>query len=295
MHKLFRVGVGLALGSIVALGGCVVEPTGAYYGGYYTSGYAPYGERYVTPDGYTVVYDSGPGAYTVAGVPGLYWWGGYYYRRHGDYWERSHHYRGPWVYRSAESVPFVAHRGGYGHSSGGVRAQATDSAPGRYGNRGWAANQAGTVQRYDQFPAAQNQRYQQRSTTYPSWDAARRAQNQNRNLPGRYPPGFVPPDVTKGQARQQPDWRPMRTQDVPGGGTSSPDRGAVRRGWTGSAQNPPRQQPAWGHQELQNQHRYRPGQVPPNAASGKAQHAPRGQRPQCPPGKRCERESGAQR
>jgi len=154
MHKLFRVGVGLALGSIFAFGGCVVEPTGGYYGGYYTSGYAPYGERYVTPDGYTVVYDSEPGTYTVVGVPGLYWWGGYYYRRHGDSWERSHNYRGPWVYRPAESVPFVGRRGGYRHPSGGVRAYATESAPGRYGNP------VGHVQRHDQFGASQNQRYQ---------------------------------------------------------------------------------------------------------------------------------------
>jgi len=134
----------------------------------------------------------------------------------------------------------------------------------------------------------------ERGTTYPTWNAARRAQNQDRNVPGRYPPGFVPPNVVKGQVQQQPDWRHKRTQDVPGGGTPSPERGAARRGWTGSAQNPPRQQPAW-YQEAPNQRRYQPGQVPPNAASGKAQRAPRGPRPHCPPGKACERNTATQR
>jgi hypothetical protein len=259
MRKLFKVVVWLAVGSIFALGGCVVEPTGAYYGGYYTSGYAPYGERYVTSDGYTVVYDAGPGAYTVVGVPGLYWWGGYYYRRHGVHWERSHDYRGPWVYRPAESVPFVAHRGGQGHPPSSAWAHTTGSAPGRYGNPGWTANQAGNVQRHDQFAVSPNREYQQRSATYPTWDAARRAQtaqaqNQYRNAPGRYPPGFVPPNAVRGQAQQQPDWRHAQTQ-----------------------------------------RHYVPGKPPANAAGGKVQYTSKGHRPHCPPGKTCERNDGTQR
>jgi len=191
MYKLFGVGGGIALGAILALGGCVVEPIGGYYAG----GYAPYGESYVTPDGYTVVYDAGPGAYAVVGVPGVYWWDGYYYRRHGGHWERSHDYRGHWAYRRAERVPFLARRGGQGHPPGSAWAHTKGPPPGRYGNAAWGANQARNAQRNNQITAYQHQRNPQQA-----WRNAQ-AQQQYRNLPGRYPPGFVPQNAARGQAQ----------------------------------------------------------------------------------------------
>ena len=116
MDRLTAAARVLVLGSILGFGGCVAVPAG----GYYRYGYAPYGPRYVTPDGVTVTYDYGPGAYTVIGTPGLYWWGGYYYRRHGRHWQWSRQYHGPWGYRPAARVPFAAHGRGYGRR-GGVR------------------------------------------------------------------------------------------------------------------------------------------------------------------------------
>jgi hypothetical protein len=113
MNRLVALGA-LVLGSALIVGGCVVAPAG----GYYRYGYAPYGPRYVTADGYTVAYDYGPGVYAVVGVPGLYWWGGNYYRWHGDSWQWSRYHRGPWAYRPAYRVPFAAHggwRGGTWH------------------------------------------------------------------------------------------------------------------------------------------------------------------------------------
>jgi hypothetical protein len=115
MDRLTAAARALVLGSILGFGGCVAVPVGGY-----TYGYAPYGPSYVTPDGVALAYDYGPGAYTVVGVPGLYWWGGYYYRRHGGYWQWSHSRGGPWAYRSANRVPFAAQGWGYGRR-GGVR------------------------------------------------------------------------------------------------------------------------------------------------------------------------------
>jgi hypothetical protein len=121
MYRSKAAASAFVLWAIVALGGCVVVPAGGYYGGYYPYGYAPYGARYVTPDGYTVAYNYGPGVYTVVGVPGLYWWGGNYYRWHGGHWQWSRHHSGPWGYRSANRVPFVAHRGWHGGTWHGHR------------------------------------------------------------------------------------------------------------------------------------------------------------------------------
>jgi hypothetical protein len=71
MDRLKAMTGALLLGAILGFGGCVAVPSG----GYYTYGYAPYGPRYVTPEGVTVAYNYGPGVYTVVGFPGLYWWG----------------------------------------------------------------------------------------------------------------------------------------------------------------------------------------------------------------------------
>jgi hypothetical protein len=106
------------LGSILIGGGCVAVPAKPYY---YRYGHAPYGTRYVTADGIAVTYEYGPGVYTVVGRPGLYWWGGHYYRRHNGYWEWSRHHRGPWAYRSARKVPFATRVGRYAGRGRGWR------------------------------------------------------------------------------------------------------------------------------------------------------------------------------
>jgi hypothetical protein len=89
-----------ALAGLMFLGGCATYA----YDGDWESGY-PVGSgyvydddyRYYNPDGLIVRYDSGPSLYAVVSYPNLYWNDGYYYRPHGSYWERSRHYRGPWV------------------------------------------------------------------------------------------------------------------------------------------------------------------------------------------------------
>jgi hypothetical protein len=117
MDRLKAMTGALLLGAILGFGGCVAVPSG----GYYTYGYAPYGPRYVTPEGVTVAYNYGPGVYTVVGFPGLYWWGGHYYRWHGGHWQWSRHHGGPWAYRPAKRVPFVAHGGWHGGAWHGRR------------------------------------------------------------------------------------------------------------------------------------------------------------------------------
>ena len=88
-----------ALAGLMFLGGCATYA----YDGYWESGYpVGYGygyddDRYYNPDGLIVRYDSGPRLYAVVSYPDLYWGDGYYYRRHGSYWERSRHHRGPWA------------------------------------------------------------------------------------------------------------------------------------------------------------------------------------------------------
>jgi hypothetical protein len=272
MHRIRTVAVALVLGSILAAGGCVAVP-----GGYYGEGYPPYGERYVTPEGLDVVYDYGPGAYGVVGQPGIYWWDGYYYRRQGGHWEQSHHYRGPWAYRPVAQVPFVAHKGGNGpgHAPGGAWGHTNGPAPGRpppgqYGNPGWTANRGSDVQRNNQFGAVQNP---QRGTAPTTFDAARRAQAAQ---------------------QQQQAWAHLQAQQ-PHGGTPFPTWDATRRGQTHNVQPPPNQQPDGHRMQAQNQRRYVPGSPPPNTASGKVQHAPKGHRPYCPPGKTCETKNSSQR
>ncbi|MGA7982499.1 MAG: hypothetical protein WCA32_20045 [Chromatiaceae bacterium] len=112
MSRLKATVIKLALGSAVILGGCAVVPAdGYYYGGYSTYGVAPYGERYVTSDGVSVVYDYDPGVYRVVSYPGLFWWNGYYYRERGGHWERSHRHNGPWAHRPVERLPTPLRRG----------------------------------------------------------------------------------------------------------------------------------------------------------------------------------------
>lgn len=113
MHKIRMASVAL-LAATLAASGCVAVPAR----GYYAYGYAPYGTNYVTPGGIALTYDDGPGAYAAVGVPGLYWWGGNYYRRHAGYWQWSRHHNGPWAYRPAARVPFAAHRWGHGRGAG---------------------------------------------------------------------------------------------------------------------------------------------------------------------------------
>jgi hypothetical protein len=189
MRKLEAAAVALTLGSVLLLGGCAVVPAD----GYYYDGYAPYGERYVTPDGLVVVYDYDPGVYTVASYPGLYWWGGYYYRQRGGYWERSHRHNGPWVPRPIEGVPFasridrdgrrrlpprdtdrdryqprnVAPQGYWGRTYGQAPSRDWDSGPG--------ANRGGEPSRNEHLAAIRNRPWRTNpavrgTTVRPGWD-----------------------------------------------------------------------------------------------------------------------------
>lgn len=106
------VGLVPVLGGLLLLGGC----TTLDYEGYGGPSYPAYPRsvyveeyRYRNPDGMLVAYDPGPRLYSVVSSPGLYWHDGYYYRRHGGHWERSHYHRGPWAYHR-HAPPRVRHR-----------------------------------------------------------------------------------------------------------------------------------------------------------------------------------------
>jgi len=52
---------------------------------------------YRNPDGLIIDYDPQFMLYAVVSYRNVYWNDGYYYRRHGHYWERSRHHHGPWA------------------------------------------------------------------------------------------------------------------------------------------------------------------------------------------------------
>jgi hypothetical protein len=210
--------------AMLILAGCVAVPAGGYYG----ASYAPYGQRYVTSEGLAVTYDAGPGAYVVVGRPGLYWWNGYYYRRHGGYWERSHHHRGPWVYRRADRVPFLAHKRGSGprrppqrysspaRSPKGNRGHRDGPAPGHFQSPGWRTNRGRGVRETGRFAAPQSQRrppgrvpsewqVTRRSQSFRSLPEARHhfeARRRDRYSQRKGPPGSLPQKAPSGKRQR---------------------------------------------------------------------------------------------
>lgn len=101
-------GLVTVLAGALPLGGCTTVDYDDYWvarGPIYGRGVYIDDYRYRNPDGLVVVYDPGPSLYSVVSVPGLYWHEGYYYRRHGERWERSRYHRGPWaIYRQPPRV-----------------------------------------------------------------------------------------------------------------------------------------------------------------------------------------------
>ncbi|MCU0833903.1 MAG: hypothetical protein MUC77_05610 [Chromatiaceae bacterium] len=99
MRRTTRLaGLLLAVGGLL-LGGCATVDEGYWVSSYpgYTRYVAVNEYRYVNPHGLLVVYDPGVMRYSVVRYPGLYWHDGHYYRHHGDRWQRSAWYGGPWV------------------------------------------------------------------------------------------------------------------------------------------------------------------------------------------------------
>ncbi len=66
-----------------------------------------YRQKHHRSDGGEVdlVFDSGLGVYVVVGVPGRYYWDGYYLRVDGDQWYASVSLDGDWEKRGARKLP----------------------------------------------------------------------------------------------------------------------------------------------------------------------------------------------
>jgi hypothetical protein len=50
-------------------------------------------------------YDEARGIYIVIGLPGLFWYDGWYHRRSGDRWQRSGSFDGPWHDSRWDDIP----------------------------------------------------------------------------------------------------------------------------------------------------------------------------------------------
>lgn len=96
----------LGLGAALALSGCVAVhesvPRDAY------ADAAPYGPTW-SHDGVQQVWDGGLGAYTVAGLPQVYWTDGWYWRDARGYWERGRTPHGRWSRVDGSHVPARLH------------------------------------------------------------------------------------------------------------------------------------------------------------------------------------------
>lgn len=100
----------------LVLSGCVALATGGHHprsearsqpAGYGPPPHAPaHGYRHKYERGLVLQFDSGIGVYLVLGHPGIYFYDGFYLRRHtAGHWLSSRHYTGPWKRRAAGDVP----------------------------------------------------------------------------------------------------------------------------------------------------------------------------------------------